>query len=90
MENKYFKDALASMVSGIAYGDAVRHMYDQGCSIEEIHKNLDYPASVEQIKKVIRDYEAQKARSDSDYEYVQQTDEFGRRSFIRIKKDNSR
>jgi len=86
VENKYFKEALASMVEGVAYGDAVRHMYDEGCSVEEIQKNLGYPVSVEKIEKVIRDYEEKKNRNDSKYEYVQQTDEFGRRSFIRIEK----
>lgn len=89
MENKYFKEALASMVEGFAYGDAVRHMYDKGCSVEEIQRNLDYPVSVKQIEKVIRDYEEKKSANVSKYEYVQQTDEYGRRSFIRIEKNKS-
>lgn len=87
MENRYFNEALASMVAEVAYGDAVRHMHDKGCSVEYIQKNLDYPVSVEKIEKVVRDYEAKKLGNDSKYEYVQKTDEFGRRSFIRIERD---
>lgn len=87
MENEYFKEALSSMVEGVAYGDAVKHLYDHGYSIEAIQKHLDYPTSVEKIEKVIRDYEAKKSSVDSGYEYVQRTDEFGRRSFIRIAKN---
>lgn len=87
MENKYFNEALASMVTKMAYGDAVRRLYDKGYSASDIEKNLDYPASVEQIEKVILDYEAKKASGDSEYEYVQKTDKWGRRSFIRVEKD---
>lgn len=87
MENEYFKEALASMVTGFAYGDAVRRMHDKGCSVKEIQKNLDYPVSVETIEKVIKEYEAEKARNVSKYEYVETRGEFGRRSFIRVEKD---
>lgn len=88
MENKYFQEALASMVAKAAYVDSVRHMYDSGYSVEDIHKNIGYPVSVEKIEKVIEDYEAEKASPDSEYEFVQKTDELGRRSFIRVKKES--
>jgi len=89
MENKYFQEALASMVSKAAYVDAVRHMYDNGYSVEDIHNKIGYPVSIEKIEKVINDYEIEKASPDSKYEFVQRTDELGRRSFIKVEKDRS-
>lgn len=86
MENKYFQQALSAMVNNAAYGDAVRHMHDIGMSAEEIHQRLDYPVSVEKIKSVILDYEKKIKTEDFDYEYIEQQDEFGRRSFVRVKK----
>lgn len=88
MENRYFQQALSSMVTNVAYGDAVRHLYDRGLSVEEIHKELDYSVSVEKIKSVIADYEEKKASGESEYEYVEQQDSYGRRSFIRVKKQS--
>lgn len=85
-DNRYFQQALSSMVSSAAYGDAVRHMHDRGLTVEEIHKNLDYPVSEEKIRAVIREYERQKATGDSGYEYVEQMDRYGRKSFIRVKR----
>lgn len=86
MENKYFQQALSSMAANAAYGDAIRHLYDCGLSVAEIHKNLDFPASIETIESVIHDYEIKKASKEADYEYIQQEDSLGRRSFIRVKK----
>lgn len=89
MENKYFNEALSSMVADFAYSKAVRHMYDNGYSAEEIHDRLDYPVSVEKIEQVIKDYEASKTGDESNFEYIQKTDEFGRRSFIRVDKNKN-
>lgn len=86
MENKYFKEALASMASEAAYGGAVRHMYDKGYSISDIRKRLDYSVPVQKIEEVIRDYEAKKTAFGPKYEYVQRVDELGRRSFIKAYK----
>lgn len=86
MENKYFKQALSSLVNSVAFGDAVIHMHNSGLTIEEIQKKLDYPASLANIEKIINEYETKKSSPDNDYEYVQTQDEFGRKSFIKIKK----
>ncbi len=85
-ENSYFQNALSSMVKGAAYADAVKHMYDAGMSACDIQKNLSYPASLENVKQVIREYELEKNGLDSGYEYIQKEDKYGRRSFIRVKK----
>ena len=89
MDNKYFGQALSSMVNNYAYGDAVRHLYDNGLSAEEIYKKLDYPVSLEKIRKVISDYEKKKASDDFGYEYVTRYDQYGRKSFIKVKKNDS-
>ena len=79
------------MVNNFAYGDAVRHLHDNGLTAEEIHKKLDYPVSVEKIQAVINDYEKKKSSSDYEYEYIQQQDKYGRKSYIKvvIKKKNN-
>lgn len=74
------------MVSNAAYADAIRHLYDDGMSVEEIYKNLDYPASIETIEAVIHEYEAKKKSADTEYEYVQHQDKYGRSSFIKVKR----
>lgn len=87
MENQYFKQALGNMVASVAYVDAVRHLYDIGYSVPEIQKNLSFPASIEQIEKTIADYEAEKKNPESQFEYVQRMDEYGRRSFVKVRKE---
>lgn len=88
MENKYFKQALASMAANAAYADAVRHLYDIGLSVGEIKNTIDYPVSIETIESVIKDYEKKKLSDDNAYEYVQHQDKYGKRSFIKTKKQS--
>ncbi len=84
-EGKYFREALASFTSEAAYAGAVRHLHDLGYSAGQIRERLLYPASVQQIEKVIDDYEAQKNSPEGDYVYVQDVDKYGKRSFRRVK-----
>lgn len=88
-EGRYFKDALANFTSEAAYGGAVRHLYDMGYSAEQIREKLLYPASVQQIEKVIDEYERRRNSPEQDYEYVQDTDQYGKRSFRRVKKSDA-
>lgn len=85
-EGRYFQEALANFTSEAAYAGAVRHLYDMGYSVEQIRKNLLYPASVRQIEQVIDDYRAGKGALEQDYVYIQDTDRYGRKSFRRVKK----
>lgn len=85
-EGRYFKEALANFASEAAYAGAVRHLYDMGYSVEQIRRNLLYPVSVQQIEKVIDEYRKRQESSEEDYEYVQDVDQYGKRSFRRIKK----
>lgn len=88
-EGRYFKEALADFTSEAAYGGAVRHLYDLGYSVEQIKENLLYPVSLRQIEKVIDEYEKRRNSPEQDYEYVQETDQYGKRSFRRVKKSEA-
>lgn len=85
-ENQYFKEALSNFTSEVAFAGAVRHLYDLGYSVEEIRENLAYPASGEQIRKVIEEYEEQKKDPQKDYEFVQDMDAYGRKSYRKVEK----
>lgn len=87
-DNQYFQQALSAMVTNTAYADAVRHLYNRGFSVEEIQKNLDYPVSLETINSVINEYKKKEASTENEYEYIERQDQFGRRSFVRVKKDS--
>ncbi|MCM1273540.1 MAG: hypothetical protein NC225_09300 [Clostridium sp.] len=84
-DNKYFHAALSKMVSEFAYADSVIRLHEKGLSPEKIREQLLYPVSIGQINKVIADYEKNK-QSESQYEYVQETNEYGRKSFRRVRK----
>lgn len=88
-ENFYFYNALSSFTADVAYVGAVRHLYDAGLGADEIQKRLTYPLSKEKIEKVIKEYETEKSKSASAYEFVQETDGYGRKSFRRIKRDGN-
>lgn len=81
---EYFNNALVSFTSDVAYVGAVRHLYDSGLTVSEIKHNLSYPVSEDKIRKVIRDYEQEKQGGAAEYEYIQETDAYGRRSFRRV------
>lgn len=85
-QNKYFKNALAAFTADAAYVSAVRHLYEAGLSVEQIQKQLTFPATKEQIERAIKDYEEEKKSPETAYTYVQETNAYGRRSFRRVKK----
>lgn len=86
-ENRHFQEALANFTADFAYVGAVKHLYDLGYSAENIQKELAYPVSLEKIQRVVDEYEASKHSPQSQYEFVQDTDSLGRKSFRRVKKE---
>lgn len=86
MENRYFKEALSNFTSEVAFAGAVRHLYDLGYSVEMIRDHLTYPVSCEQIRKVIEEYEEKKKNPQKDYEFVQDVDAYGRKSYRKVEK----
>ena len=89
-ENRYFQETLSSFTSEFAYAGAVRHLYELGYSPQRIQSELLYPVSLEKINRVIEEYERALNNPEAQYEYVQETDELGRRSFRRKYKDKER
>lgn len=85
-ENHYAKEAVSKLASNAAYGDAVRHLHKSGYKPEEIQELLTYPASLAQINRVIEEYE-NRNQSEEEYEFIQIEDRFGRRSFVRVKRN---
>ncbi len=87
-DNRYFQEALRKMTTQSAYGDAVLHLYKKGLSPEQIREQLLYPVSVQNIERLIADYE-KSLQSVNQYDYVQDTDGYGRKSFRRVRRENS-
>lgn len=86
MEDKYFQKALSNMTSEFAYAGAVRHLYDLGYSAERIKQEISYPVSLEKITRVMEEYEKKKNSPEDEYEFVLETNVYGRRSYRRVKK----
>lgn len=85
-DNSYFQAALHKMTSEFAYADAIIHLHKRGLTPEQIEKQLLYPVSIRNIEKVIADYE-KNLRTEGCYEYVRDTDAYGRTSFRRVRRD---
>ena len=67
---------------------AIRHLADLGYSAAEIHDRLDFPTPVSQIEEELRAYQAEKDVADASgvtYEYIRETDAYGRTSLRRVK-----
>lgn len=87
-ENEYFMQALSNMSASFAYVEAIRHLYNLGLSDKEIQKELTYPLSLEKIQTVVKQIEKESQKPESQYTYEQRTDAYGRKSFVRVKKEN--
>lgn len=49
-EQSYFQNALSNFAGEVANGGAIRHLTDLGYTVNQIAKELSFPAPVEQIK----------------------------------------
>lgn len=74
----YFTDALANFTTEVAYKEAIRKLYKQGFSNDEIKKACTYPVTDAMIAHTIDEYE-QKLKSPAS-EYVEDYDKFGRKT----------
>lgn len=52
-EQEYFKKALSNFTYEIASGEAIRHLADQGYTIKQIIKTLDFPTSYEKVQHTV-------------------------------------
>ncbi len=87
--NRYFNKALQDFTFDVACGAAIRHLVELGYAPEQIVDRLDYPVSVERVRKYISGLSA--GTSDDPeaeaYEIVRDYDEYGRSSFVKVKKE---
>lgn len=88
MDNKYFLEALHNLTMDVACKDAIIHLTDRGLSVEEIKNQLTYPATEEYIEKIrtCRLEEKSRASSEPVYEFIEERDSFGRKSFRKVEK----
>ena len=99
MSNEYFKEALHNFTSDYAYGSQIRHLYDQGSSIERIKEKLDYPTPIETVYEYLKKYlidsriivfnESDIPSSYQASSYTVEYDSLGRKSF-RLKKERGK
>lgn len=84
MDEKIFGKALQNFTSDVAYKKAVRHLYNLGYSVEEIEKHSTYPVTKKQIEETIEEILAEQKSGKNKYEYIEETDSYGRKSFRRV------
>lgn len=94
--NKIFNKALDNFTFEMAGRGAIRHLFDLGMSVSEIHDELLYPIPEEKIREEIWAYlletnvilleEPGEAHKNIQYEFVKETNEYGRVSFRRVEK----
>ena len=90
--DKTFQNALSNFTFDMASRGAIRHLADLGYSADEIHDRLDFPTPASQIEDELRAYQAEKDAADASgitYEYVRETDAYGRTSLRRVKVSKS-
>ncbi|MCR4754111.1 MAG: hypothetical protein K5868_01140 [Lachnospiraceae bacterium] len=85
---KYFNSALRDFTFDVACGAAIRHLHELGYTPEQIAGRLDYPISVEKVKKYVSGLSTRGAKDSEgeSYEIVRDYDEYGRSCFVRVKK----
>lgn len=97
-QQEYFQQALSNFMFDVASGGAIRHLADLGYTVEQIRKHLDFPTPYDRIQKtvwehllqtgVLRLQEPGTAKRQEQYEFVTEYDEYGRKSFRRVIKED--
>ncbi len=104
MSENHFAKALKNFTMDAAAGDAIRHLTDKGYTFSQVKESLTFPAPDEYIAQVmweeliatlkvlpegdLHDPLSGATGSGSDTEIVEQFDRWGRKSFLRIKKES--
>jgi len=52
-----FQTALQNFVKNFGYGDAVRHLFRRGYTVDRILREFDYPYSREELEKIRQETE---------------------------------
>ncbi len=101
MSDNTFTQALRNFTMDAAAGDAIRHLTDKGYSPAQIKEMITYPAPLEYIYSVMWErlvatgkvVPAEKVSkrpvpSDTFSEIIEHRDRYGRKSFVRVKKES--
>ena len=91
---KDFEKALSDVTFDVAVGGAIRHLADRGYPASQIRKMLDFPTPYERVQKTIWEHflaqgvlrleEPGEEAVQEKYGYVEDYDQFGRKSFRRV------
>ena len=94
-EQSYFQNALSNFVHDAASGGSIRHLTDQGYTVKQISKLLDFPTPIERVRRqvwerlletevILTAEPGSKPREKA--EYVREYDRYGKSSFRRVMK----
>ena len=93
-ENEYFKQALSNFVMDVASGGAIKHLTNQGYTVQQIVDKLDFPTPYEKVQELVWKQlvdsgcvlleEPGSGAEHEKVDYIQEKDSFGRSSFRRV------
>ena len=103
-EKSPFQSALSNFTFGVANGDLICHLAEEGYSVRRIKEHCDYPVTIEKIRDTVWDYYLETGRirldapsgSETDRkrtktDYVMDIGQYGKRSFrqVTVEEDNN-
>lgn len=93
-ENDYFKQALSSFAMDMASGGAIKHLTNQGYTVQQIANKLDFPTPYEKVQELVWKQmiengcllleEPGNGTEHEKVDYIQETDSLGRKSFRKV------
>ena len=94
---EYFQTALSNFATDVACGGAIRHLTDQGYTLEQIVARLDYPTPRSKAQRIMMEHlyekrvlllqEPSSAIFAQQAQFVEEQDAYGRRTFRKISID---
>ncbi len=89
-EGAAFRRSLHNFTFDVAARGSIRHLASLGYSPEEIREHLSFPVSLSRIREELRQMEKEEKENAGGapaYDYVKETDAYGRTSFRRVLKE---
>lgn len=93
-ENEYFKQALSSFAMDMASGGAIKHLTNQGYTVQQIVNKLDFPTPYEKVQELVWKQmiengcllleEPGNGTEHEKVDFIQETDSLGRKSFRKV------
>ncbi len=93
-EQEYFKKALSHFTYDIACKGAIQHLADQGYTIKQIIKNLDFPVSYEKVQHTVWEHfchtgillseEPGNGTFNQNATFIKEYDKYGKPSFRKV------